>query len=143
VCPAAAANRDHEGKQEAASLKVAFGSGLFRCPGRYLALMQVSLTVAVFFACTDACLCSTVSSDHTDRMSGVQECSEAPHDRKSVQRWLRPEVVPGEHIVARGVRSGDPDGPLLPCFDSRQLVGVKKPVEPLLAVCRSLLHGKE
>lgn len=52
-----------------------------------------------------------------------------------VPPWLSEQVVPGAHVVARGVLSGDSSG-LLPTFEPRLLVGVKKPVGALWATCQ-------
>lgn len=61
--------------------------------------------------------------------------SEIPADRAPPPGWLEEARVPGRHIVARGVTSGDADG-VLPQFDAAQLFGVKRPTGALLASVR-------
>ena len=134
--------------QEAGGLRVAFGAGAFKCPGRALALAQASLSIAVFFACTDARLCSAVAhskvtgSDCAHASASVHGTEAASTPSAAVPRWLKVDVLPGSHIVARGVCSGDPHSQL-PRFDPRQLVGVKKPIEALYAACMCRMHVKQ
>jgi hypothetical protein len=49
---------------------------------------------------------------------------------ENIPRWLREDAVPGGHVFARGLRSGDPAS-RLPQSRSQLLVGVKRPVGPL------------
>lgn len=63
-----------------------------------------------------------------------RDCRIRAQDARSVPRWLRQDVICGEHIVTRGVTSGDAGG-VLPTFEPRMLVGVKKPVGALWASC--------
>lgn len=136
MCPASATN-DREGGLAGSPLRIAFGTGLFRCPGRSLALIQASLGVAVFFACADADLCGMEpGADLGCTIRGG--ASKSPFRVKGkTPKWLG--SVPGAHVVARGVTSGDPHMQL-PRFDARQLVGVKRPVETLYAVIRTPLR---
>ena len=135
-------------RQEAGGLRVAFGAGAFKCPGRALALAQASLSIAVFFACTDAHLCSSElcknvsGGDGTGASASEAEASMLPTAAKAAPRWLQLDVLPGAHIVARGVISGDPQSQL-PRFDARQLVGVKKPIEALYAECMCTVHANQ
>lgn len=159
-------------------LRVAFGAGPFRCPGRALAMAEAVFAVGIFFACFDAALPDMSESDsapHTNtagasgpstdcrtRPSGGKSghthfksaefttknrdtSHKCPSGRPNGHRvdqpnkppwWLNRNAVPGAHIVARGVCSGDPGG-RLPSFEPRLLVGVKKPISALWATCRT------
>jgi Cytochrome P450 len=108
-------------------LRVTFGVGQFRCPGRALALAEASMAVAVFFACTNATLPAHGGHQDNGHSASESRASGCPG-------WLQADRVPGAHVVARSVRSGDPLGQL-PAFDPRQLVGVKKPMTPLWVDC--------
>eukprot|EP00892_Ulva_mutabilis_P002446 jgi/Ulvmu1/12201/UM085_0065.1 len=173
--------------------RVAFGAGLFRCPGRSFALAEAALAVGIFFSCYNSRLMhgpemrdtgvdakplphSTEGSADSPRScqkhgkyaldldtsathgmdpAGAATVKQAQSGacssvtfgavRAGMNRadlaadavaptWLRQHVVPGQHVVARGVRSGDATG-LLPSFEPRLLVGVKKPVGSLWAIC--------
>lgn len=167
-----------------ARIRVAFGAGPFRCPGRAFAIAEAALAVGIFFSCFNSVLSEVAALDgqvFADGASGrrrVEQCgTRAPggltggynhrldahasadgdgrdrgagddchvHGRHGgwggplrtcvrAPPWLTPAVVPGEHVVARGVRSGDPGG-CLPTFEPRLLVGVKKPIGSLWATC--------
>lgn len=168
-----------------ARVRVAFGAGPFRCPGRAFAMAEAALAVGIFFSSFDSVLSQVPVQDGqicADGPSGgslMERCGArapggliggpnhrvhtaacadgtgwdrgAKYDRHAHSRhrgcsapvqayvqappWLTPAVVPGRHVVARGVRSGDPSG-RLPTFDPRLLVGVKKPTSSLWATCR-------
>jgi hypothetical protein len=96
---------------------VAFGVGSFRCPGRAFAHWQLRLAVATLF--------SRYNLRHIDG----QKVGEVGVEGRGayVPRWLQASTVPGRHVFARGVTSGDREG-LLPQGRPQLLVGVKRPV---------------
>jgi hypothetical protein len=109
-----------------APIQVAFGAGAFRCPGRAFARCLLRLSVAAFFLPGNTWqLC-----DPPDAL--CDGCSHEGGGKEEVPRWLAENIVPGGHVFARGLCSGD-KGRRLPQARSQLLVGIKRPLGPLWA----------
>ena len=111
---------------------IAFGAGAYRCPGRAFANCQLRLALAAFMLLFDAQLMQKCASQAS--APDVQHCQEDM--QKKVPHWLSTRQVPGRHVVARGVTSGDVHG-ALPAWRPQLLVGVKKPVTSMFVNLQS------
>ena len=116
---------------------IAFGAGIFRCPGRAFARCMLRAAVAMFVSSSGAHW--TLSGSATKASACTQRERGARHTRNvaNVPAWLSPGVVPGCHVFCRGLSSGDAHG-LLPEAQPQLLVGVKRPVGELWATCNGV-----
>lgn len=115
-----------------APVQIAFGAGSFRCPGRNFALRHLRLAVATLLTAYDIQLLTDSAASPCSDTRRAQTWSAR---QGWVPRWLSRSSLPGTHVCARGVTSGDRHA-RLPQFRSQLLVGVKRPVGALLVQCR-------
>lgn len=109
---------------------IAFGAGIFRCPGRAFARSMLRAAVAALFS--DGDMQWDLHTGHADVPAQARPARHTPLP----PAWLTPTVVPGRHVFSRGLRSGDKRF-VLPGAQPQLLVGVKRPTGELWAECES------
>jgi hypothetical protein len=117
--------------QDPNPVNIAFGAGAFRCPGRGFATCQLRLAVATLFTLYPSLQLGGDSDSIGKQVDSSGGRSRATNMGEHVPQWLRAHVVPGEHVAARVVTSGDKRG-RLPRWQPQLLVGVKKPTGALM-----------
>ena len=124
----------HAPPQDPAPVHVAFGAASFRCPGRNFARCQLRLAVAALFMHYDLELVSDGSTPLGGQ--GGDKCGPGfvHSSKKWLPSWLSESEIPGSHVAARCVTSGDRHA-RLPQSQPQLLVGVKRPLGSLLVHC--------